>query len=151
VLTFDPHRQPTAPGVYLMRDAGGEILYVGKAKNLRKRLRSYLKAEGDGRPQVRFLLERAASVETLVTDTEKEALLLENTLIKEHRPRYNLDLRLDLREAFPAFEIVRRVRPDGARYFGPFTSATAVRDTLKEIHRVFCSTRLASAVRRAMA
>ena len=146
MLTFDPHRQPTAPGVYLMRDAAGTILYVGKAKNLRRRLRSYLKAEGDGRPQVRFLLERATSVETLVTDTEKEALLLENTLIKEHRPRYNLDLRddktfislrLDLNEPFPAFEIVRRVRPDGARYFGPFTSAAAVRDTLKEIHRVF--------------
>lgn len=146
MLTFDPHRQPTAPGIYLMRDAAGQVLYVGKAKNLRKRLRSYLKAEGDGRPQLRFLLERAATVETLVTDTEKEALLLENTLIKEHRPRYNLDLRddktfislrLDLREAFPAFEIVRRVRADGARYFGPFTSATAVRDTLKEIHRVF--------------
>jgi len=146
VLQFDPHRQPTAPGVYLMKDAAGEILYVGKAKDLRKRLRSYLKAAGDGRAQIRFLLERAVSVETIVTDTEKEALLLENTLIKEHRPRYNIDLRddktfislrLDMREPFPAFETVRRVRADGARYFGPFTSATAVRDTLKEIHRIF--------------
>ncbi len=146
MLKFDPHRQPTAPGVYLMKDAAGEILYVGKAKDLRKRLRSYLKAAGDGRAQIRFLLERAVSVETIVTDTEKEALLLENTLIKEHRPRYNIDLRddktfislrLDMREPFPAFETVRRVRADGARYFGPFTSATAVRDTLKEIHRIF--------------
>jgi len=146
VLKFDPHRQPTAPGVYLMKDAAGEILYVGKAKDLRKRLRSYLKAAGDGRAQIRFLLERAVSVETIVTDTEKEALLLENTLIKEHRPRYNIDLRddktfislrLDMREPFPVFETVRRVRADGARYFGPFTSATAVRDTLKEIHRIF--------------
>jgi excinuclease ABC subunit C len=129
-----------------MKDDAGEILYVGKAKDLRKRLRSYLKAGRDGRPQVRFLLERATTVETIVTDTEKEALLLENTLIKEHRPRYNIDLRddktfislrLDLRELFPAFEIVRRVRADGARYFGPFTSAAAVRATLKEIHRIF--------------
>lgn len=146
MLSFDPRRQPSAPGVYLMKAADGEILYVGKAKDLRKRLRSYLQADRDGRAQIRFLLERAAHVETIVTDTEKEALLLEHTLIKEHRPRYNIDLRddktfislrLDLREEFPAFEIVRRVRADGARYFGPFTSAAAVRDTLKEIHRVF--------------
>jgi excinuclease ABC subunit C len=129
-----------------MRDAGGAVLYVGKAKDLRKRLRSYLKAERDGRAQIRFLLERAVAVETIVTDTEKEALLLEDTLIKEHRPRYNIDLRddktfislrLDLREEFPAFEVVRQVRADGARYFGPFTSAAAVRETLKEIHRIF--------------
>lgn len=146
MLNFDPSRQPSAPGVYLMKDAAGTILYVGKAKDLRKRLRSYLQAGRDGRTQIRFLLERAEQVETIVTDTEKEALLLENTLIKEHRPRYNIDLRddktflslrLDLREEYPAFEMVRRVRADGARYFGPFTSAAAVRDTLKEIHRVF--------------
>jgi excinuclease ABC subunit C len=146
VLTFDPRSQPAAPGVYLMKDDAGEVLYVGKAKDLRRRLRSYLKVGRDERPQVRFLLERATRVETIVTDTEKEALLLEDTLIKEHRPRYNIDLRddktfvslrLDLREPFPAFEIVRRVHTDGARYFGPFTSAAAVRDTLKEIHRLF--------------
>ena len=146
MLNFDPARQPSAPGIYLMKDAAGTVLYVGKAKNLRKRLRSYLKAERDGRAQIRFLLERAVAVETIVTDTEKEALLLEETLIKEHRPRYNIDLRddktfislrLDLREEFPAFEVVRRVRADGARYFGPFTSAVAVRETLKEIHRIF--------------
>jgi len=146
VLNFDPRRQPSAPGIYLMKDAAGETLYVGKAKNLRKRLRSYLKAGHDGRAQIRFLLERAVSIETIVTDTEKEALLLENTLIKQYRPRYNIDLRddktfislrLDLREEFPTFEIVRQVHPDGARYFGPFTSAAAVRETLKEIHRIF--------------
>ncbi|TLM61520.1 MAG: excinuclease ABC subunit UvrC [Deltaproteobacteria bacterium] len=151
MLNFDAARQPAAPGVYLMRDGAGKVLYVGKAKNLRQRLRSYLAAERDSRPQIRFLLERAVTVETIVTDTEKEALLLENTLIKEHRPRYNIDLRddktfislrLDLREEFPAFEIVRRVRADGARYFGPFTSATAVRDTLKEVQRSFPLRRL---------
>jgi len=146
VLNFDAARQPSAPGVYLMKDAKGTVLYVGKAKDLRKRLRSYLKAERDGRAQIRLLLERAVAVETIVTDTEKEALLLEDTLIKEHHPRYNIDLRddktfvslrLDLSEEFPAFEVVRRVRADGARYFGPFPSAQAVRDTLKEIHRIF--------------
>jgi len=146
VLTFDAARYPAAPGVYLMKDAAGTVLYVGKARELRKRLRSYLQAGRDSRPQIRFLLERAVQVETIVTDTEKEALLLENTLIKRYRPRYNIDLRddktfvslrLDPNEEFPTFAIVRRVHADGARYFGPFTSAVAVRNTLKEIYRCF--------------
>ncbi len=146
MLTFDVSRYPTAPGVYLMKDAAGEVVYVGKARDLRKRLRSYLQTGRDSRPQIRFLLERAVQVETIVTDTEKEALLLENTLIKRNRPRYNIDLRddktfvslrLDPAEDFPTFAIVRRIHPDGARYFGPFTSAAAVRDTLKEIYRCF--------------
>jgi excinuclease ABC subunit C len=146
VTSFDLHKQPTATGVYLMKDAGGEILYVGKAKNLRSRLRSYMQADRDTRPQIRFLMERAASIETIVTDTEKEALILENTLIKKHRPRYNIhlrddktfvSLRIDLREDFPMLEIVRQVRQDGARYFGPFASSSALRQTLKEIYRIF--------------
>ncbi|PLX72906.1 MAG: excinuclease ABC subunit C [Desulfuromonas sp.] len=143
---FDAAQQPRAPGVYLMKDAEGVVLYVGKAKNLRNRLRSYLKTEGDSRPQIRFLMERTAAVETIVTDTEKEALILENTLIKQYRPRYNIhlrddktfvSLRIDPREEFPALEVVRRVRQDGARYFGPYPSASSVRDTLKEIYRIF--------------
>lgn len=143
---FKLGRQPSSPGVYLMKDAEGAILYVGKAKNLRKRLRSYLSADRDSRPQIRFLLDRTASVETIVTDTEKEALILENTLIKEHRPRYNIhlrddktfvSLRIDLKEEFPAIQVVRKVRQDGARYFGPFASAAAVKQTLKEIYRLF--------------
>ncbi|MDT8440505.1 MAG: excinuclease ABC subunit UvrC [Desulfuromonadales bacterium] len=146
MAVFDPGKQPTAPGVYLMKDAAGTVLYVGKAKNLRTRLRSYLKAERDSRPQIRFLMERTAAVETIVTDTEKEALILENTLIKQHRPRYNIhlrddktfvSLRIDPRETFPGLELVRRVRQDGARYFGPYASASAVRETLKEIYRIF--------------
>jgi excinuclease ABC subunit C len=146
VTSFDLHKQPTATGVYLMKDAGGEILYVGKAKNLRSRLRSYMQADRDTRPQIRFLMERAASIETIVTDTEKEALILENTLIKKHRPRYNIhlrddktfvSLRIDLREDFPMLEIVRQIRQDGARYFGPFASSSALRQTLKEIYRIF--------------
>ncbi len=143
---FNPSRQPASPGVYLMKGSDGEVLYVGKAKNLRNRLRSYLNAGRDSRPQIRFLLDRTVAVETIVTDTEKEALILENTLIKKHRPRYNIhlrddktfvSLRLDLRETFPAIQIVRNVKPDGARYFGPFASASAVRQTLKEIYRLF--------------
>ncbi len=146
MTTFDLRRQPTSTGVYLMKDDDGEILYVGKAKNLRTRLRSYLQADRDNRPQIRFLMERATQIETIVTDTEKEALILENTLIKKHRPRYNIhlrddktfvSLRIDLQEDFPMLEIVRRVRKDGARYFGPFASSSALRQTLKEIYRIF--------------
>ena len=129
-----------------MRDAEGEVLYVGKAKNLRARLRSYFSAQGDGRAHVRFLMARIAGLETLVTDTEKEALILENTLIKQHRPRYNFDLRddksyvslrLDRNDEFPALEVVRQVKRDGALYFGPYTSSGAVRETLKLIYRIF--------------
>ncbi len=146
MTSFDLRRQPTSAGVYLMKDAAGEILYVGKAKNLRTRLRSYLQAERDTRPQIKFLMERAESIETIVTDTEKEALILENTLIKKHRPRYNIhlrddktfvSLRIDLRDEFPMMEVVRQVRQDGARYFGPFASSSALRQTLKEIYRIF--------------
>jgi len=146
VTSFDLRKQPTATGVYLMKDAAGEILYVGKAKNLRSRLRSYMQADRDTRPQIRFLMERASIIETIVTDTEKEALILENTLIKKYRPRYNIhlrddktfvSLRIDLREEFPMLDIVRQVRQDGARYFGPFASSSALRQTLKEIYRIF--------------
>jgi excinuclease ABC subunit C len=137
---------PILPGVYLMRDAGETVLYVGKAKNLRNRLRSYFSAGGDGRAQIRFLMEKVTQIETIVTDTEKEALLLENTLIKKYRPRYNIDLRddktyvsvrIDPQEEFPSIKIVRHVRKDGARYFGPYASAGAIRHTLKEMHRIF--------------
>jgi excinuclease ABC subunit C len=129
-----------------MKDAAGKILYVGKAKNLRARLRSYLQVERDTRPQIKFLMERTDTIETIVTDTEKEALILENTLIKKHRPRYNIhlrddktfvSLRIDLRDEFPMLEVVRQVRQDGARYFGPFASSSALRQTLKEIYRIF--------------
>jgi excinuclease ABC subunit C len=146
VHPFDPNKFPAVCGVYLMKGEDGVILYVGKAKNLRSRLRSYFAGNGDGRPQIRFLLNRVRDVDTIVTDTEKEALILENTLIKKHHPRYNIhlrddktyvSLRLDLNEEFPAPQIVRRVKKDGALYFGPFSSSAAVRDTLKEIYRIF--------------
>jgi len=146
MLDVDLKRFPTATGVYLMKGAQGAVLYVGKAKQLRNRLRSYFSATGDGRAHIRFLMNRVEAVETIVTDTEKEALILENTLIKKYRPRYNINLRddktyvslrIDLREEFPTLQLVRRVKKDGARYFGPYSSAVAVRETLKLIYRIF--------------
>jgi excinuclease ABC subunit C len=146
MLEIDLQKFPTAPGVYIMKGAQGEVLYVGKAKHLRNRLRGYFSAAGDSRTHIRFLMNRVDGIETIVTDTEKEALILENTLIKKYRPRYNINLRddktyvslrIDLREAFPTFQVVRRVRKDGARYFGPFSSSAAVRETLKLIYRIF--------------
>jgi len=150
---FSPLDYPTLPGVYLMKGADGVVLYVGKANNLRARLRSYLRPEQDSRPQIRFLMERTATIETIVTDTEKEALILENTLIKAHRPRYNISLRddktyvslrIDLREDYPGLRIVRQVARDGALYFGPFSSSTAVKETLKQLYRIFPLRRLST-------
>ncbi len=146
MLDIDLKKFPTSAGVYLMKGSRGEVLYVGKAKQLRNRLRSYFSVAGDGRAHIRFLMNRVADIDTIVTDTEKEALLLENTLIKKYRPRYNINLRddktyvslrIDLREEFPTLQLVRRVKKDGARYFGPYSSSTAVRETLKLIYRIF--------------
>ena len=137
---------PVSPGVYLMRDADGTIIYVGKARNLRARVRSYFNPSGDSRWHVKFLVTRVCDIEVMLTDTEKEALLLENTLIKQHRPRYNLDLkddktyfslRIDVNEPFPRFSIVRKVPRDGARYFGPYASASAAREVLRQLTRMF--------------
>ena len=137
---------PASPGVYLMKGEDGAILYVGKARNLRQRVRSYFRQSGDSRYHIPFLMARVAAIDYIVTDTEKEALILENTLIKEHRPRYNFNLRddktyfslrLDLNEEFPRLSIVRKVPRDGARYFGPYSSAASAREVLKELHKIF--------------
>ncbi len=142
--TFDIAAAPTQPGCYLMRDAHGKILYVGKAKNLRARLRNYIN-ETDSRYSVPFLMRRVAHIEFLVVDTEKEALLLENTLIKTHKPRYNvrlrddktfISIRLDPREHFPRMTVVRRYKKDGARYFGPYHDSRAARKTMKQMQRL---------------
>lgn len=146
LTSADIRHFPQAPGVYLMKDDTGRIIYVGKAINLKKRVTSYFRASGDSRFQIRFLMGRVASIDWIVTDTEKEALILENNLIKEHRPRYNLSLRddktyfslrLDPREEFPRITIIRKVLRDGARYFGPYASASAAREVLKELCRYF--------------
>ncbi|TVR01765.1 MAG: excinuclease ABC subunit UvrC [Deltaproteobacteria bacterium] len=136
---------PRSPGVYLMRGADGEVLYIGKATDLRSRVRSYL-GSGDPRPFVRLLDDLLSDVEVVVTNSAKEALLLENTLIKRHRPRFNLELRddkqyvtlrIDPEHPWPRVEVVRRVREDGARYFGPYHSASKVRQTLQVLNRHF--------------
>src|ERR1700690_726924 len=131
---------PVQSGVYLFKDKKGTVVYVGKAKSLRARVRSYFQeAHGDDRAFIPVLQRTIGDLETIVTANEKEATILENNLIKEHRPRYNVKLRDDkdfitLRLGgmagvgggkWPRLEVVRRPRPDGAQYFGPYHSATA--------------------------
>jgi excinuclease ABC subunit C len=137
---------PTGPGVYLMKDASGSVIYVGKAANLRSRVSSYFGAAFDNRLQTDALVRRVATLDYIVTDSEKEAFLLENALIKQHRPRYNvqfrddktyLSLRIDPREDWPRLQMVRKRRADGALYFGPYTSSHAMRETLRTILSIF--------------
>jgi excinuclease ABC subunit C len=139
-------RIPTQPGVYLFKDRHGKIIYVGKARHLKKRVRSYFQAGRPHDPKTRVLITRVAALDTIITHTEKEALILESNLIKRHRPRYNVvlkddkrypSLRLDLTQDFPKLNIVRKIRNDGALYFGPFASSGAVRQTLKFIYKTF--------------
>src|SRR6266568_197256 len=137
---------PASPGVYLMRDTAGEIIYVGKARSLRQRVRSYFNPSGDSRYHVKFLMAKVADIDIVLTDTEKEALLLENTLIKQHHPRYNLNLkddktyfslRLDPAEQYPRFTVVRKRPNDNARYFGPYSSGSAAREVLRQMIKMF--------------
>ena len=137
---------PDRPGVYMFKDAGGEILYVGKAKSLRSRVRSYFREAGPTHPRTVRLLERVADFDILSTDSEIEALILEANLVKEHKPRYNVSLKDDKRypyikvttnEPFPRMLVVRRMRKDGARYFGPYTNVKGMRQTIKTLGRVF--------------
>lgn len=146
MFTFDPKNFPTSPGVYLMKSARGKILYVGKAKNLRARLSSYFRNDAGQTVKTAALVARIEGVDVLLTASEKEALLLESSLIKKHRPRYNVVLKddknyilfkLDKRSPFPRLAFTRRVERDGAAYFGPFTSAAAARATWKELGRLF--------------
>ncbi|HEX8181012.1 MAG TPA: excinuclease ABC subunit UvrC [Pyrinomonadaceae bacterium] len=137
---------PTAPGVYLHKDAGGKIIYVGKAKNLRNRVRSYFQAGRGHDAKTRELVRRIVDLEFIVTDTEVEALVLESNLIKQHRPRYNVllkddkqypHLKLTIGEAFPRVMITRKIQRDGALYFGPFLPASLARRTIDLINRTF--------------
>ena len=136
----------TGPGVYLMKSSGGKVIYVGKAGNLKKRLGSYFKPGRQMDMKTGVLVDKIDSFETIVTTSEQEALILEATLIKKHRPRYNVilkddkrypSLRLDMTHPYPNLTVVRKPRKDGARYFGPFSSAYAVKQTLKFINRNF--------------
>ncbi|MFQ5713511.1 MAG: excinuclease ABC subunit UvrC [Candidatus Scalinduaceae bacterium] len=154
---------PTGTGVYLMKDSKNKVIYVGKAINLRSRVRSYFQSSRDERLFVSFLVKRIADIDFVLTDTEKEALILENNLIKQFKPRFNINLRddktfvsikLDLNEKFPYPVIVRQIeshsgkgarstnsrragKKNGVLYFGPYSSAKAVRETLRFIHSLF--------------
>lgn len=134
---------PTTPGVYLWHDKYNRIIYVGKAINLRNRVRSYVRQDANRAPKVTAMMRRAVDVEIIQTKTEMEALILENTLIKEHHPKYNIMLRDDktypyikvaVQEDFPRVYMTRRMERDGAKYFGPFTDVTAVHQVLKLLY-----------------
>ena len=140
------NRLPDSPGVYLLRDAEGVILYVGKAANLHHRVRSYFGAGQKLSPKLLKMVSRVADIDFYVTSSEQEALILELNLIKRHHPRYNVRLKddktfpylkINLREEWPRVHITRRLEQDGSRYFGPFASAKSVRQTLKVIKGIF--------------
>ena len=139
-------RLPDQPGVYLFKDHAGEVLYIGKAARLADRVRSYFLKGADHTPKTALLVSHIADLETMVTRSELEALILESNLVKRHRPRFNVVLRddkqypylrLPVKDRFPRLSIVRRVQKDGALYYGPYTPAGALRETLKVIKKVF--------------
>ncbi len=137
------------PGVYLLKDRAGKVLYVGKAKSLRSRVRAYFRpggeGEGDGRFQVRFLMRKVRDFDTLVTASEKEALILENNLIKQYHPRYNIRLKDDksylsakiTNHPWPRITVTRKIVRDGGKYLGPFGSADGLRETINVIRKIF--------------
>lgn len=137
---------PDGPGCYLYRSAAGEVLYVGKAKSLRQRVRSYFQPSRNLEARILSMINQVRKIEHISTGSEIEALILESNLIKQHRPRYNILLRddkhypyvrVDLNEAYPRPAIVRQIKKDGARYFGPYTDADAIRETLRTVRRIF--------------
>jgi excinuclease ABC subunit C len=150
-MKFDPDSLesfPVQPGVYLMKDTAGNVLYIGKAKNLRSRVKQYFAPRGDGRFMVPFLVSKIQTIDTLIVTSEKEALLLENNLIKEHQPKYNallkddktyIALKINSKHTWPMVNLVRyRGRPESdGLYFGPYTSAQAARTTLDLLNRLF--------------
>jgi excinuclease ABC subunit C len=137
---------PSSPGVYLHKDTAGKVIYVGKAKNLRNRVRSYFRAARPFDRKTDALVDQIADLEFIVTDNEVEALILEASLVKKHKPRYNIKLqddksyphlKLTVNEPFPKVVITRRVQRDGALYFGPFLPASFARKTIDVINRTF--------------
>jgi excinuclease ABC subunit C len=143
VLRSDP---PDAPGVYLFKDASGHVIYVGKAKNLRKRVLSYFRTGPDITAKTAVMMNNARGLDYILTATENEAFLLESTLIKGYMPKYNVILRddkqypclrLDIKEPYPRLSMVRKIRKDGAVYFGPFSSSHSVKSSLRLIERIF--------------
>ncbi len=149
-MSFSREKLKTVPkstGVYLLKNEKGRSIYIGKAKDLRSRLASYLnEGEGEQRPQILFLMREVVDVDYFVTRSEREALVLENSLIKQKKPKYNirlrddknyLSLRLDPKEKFPRLSLTRKVLKDGALYYGPFASADALKKSKRLIHKIF--------------
>jgi excinuclease ABC subunit C len=137
---------PSSPGVYLFKDAGGNILYVGKAVSLKHRVGSYFGSGQKLTPKIERMVAKIADLEYFVTASEQEALILELNLIKRHRPRYNVRLKddktfpylkIDLNEEWPRVHITRTLKADGGRYFGPFASAKSIRQTLRLLKGIF--------------
>lgn len=137
---------PKKPGSYIFKDKNGRILYIGKAKNLQNRVKSYWQKSARLEASKQIMVRRVCSIETIVTKNEVEALLLEASLIKQHRPAFNVVLRddkfyvylkINLKDDFPTVQIVRRVLKDGSKYFGPYTSTAAVKDALRLVRRIF--------------
>ena len=137
---------PDSPGVYCFKDLSGRVIYVGKAKNIKKRVLSYFRSHDDMSSKTALMMKKARGLDFILTSTDQEAFILESSLIKKYMPRYNVILRddkqypclkLDINKAYPRLSIVRRIKKDGAVYFGPFSSANAVRSTRRTIDRVF--------------
>ena len=137
---------PVKPGCYLMKDSTSKIIYVGKAINLRSRVRSYFHESADHHPRTHQMVQKIADIEWIVVGSELEALILEMTLIKKHRPFYNIRLKDDKRypyikvhwqDEYPKVTVTRKMTKDGARYFGPYTSVWAVHQTLDVIRKIF--------------
>ena len=146
VIQEELKRVPGNPGVYIMRDKNDGILYVGKAINLRNRLRSYFRANIGRGPWIDKMVSLIHHFEYIVTDSELEALVLENNLIKEHSPKYNTMLKDDktypyikvtVGEEFPRVLFSRQMKKDHSKYFGPYTSAGAVKDTIELINKLY--------------
>lgn len=146
VIEEELKKLPSSPGVYIMHDERDEIIYVGKAISLKNRVRQYFQSSRDKTEKIKKMVSKIVRFEYIVTDTELEALILENNLIKENRPKYNTLLKDDktypyikvtVREDFPRILLTRQFKKDGAKYFGPFSSATAVKDTIDLLQRAF--------------
>ena len=137
---------PKLPGIYIMKDGKGGMLYIGKAKSLFHRVRSYFSDAADHNPRTRIFVRKVKDIKFLTTQTEQEALILESNFIKKHQPRYNVLLkddkhypyiRMTMQETYPRLEVVRRVKKDGATYLGPYTMVKEVRDTIRLIYKIF--------------
>ena len=137
---------PMKPGCYLMKDDGGKIIYVGKAKALRNRVRSYFNATAEQNPKTKQLRDHIVDIDFIVAENEVKALILEETLIKQHKPRYNVSLKddkhypyikINWQDPFPKIETTRRIVKDGSRYFGPYAAMWAVQNTLRVLRKAF--------------